>query len=80
MKAFVINLDRRPDRMEAISKTLRSLDIEFERVAAIDARRVDVWTQANKVVARIYDDFKTPPMGMVAAFLSHRLVWSEALP
>jgi GR25 family glycosyltransferase involved in LPS biosynthesis len=79
MMAFVINLDRRPERMEAISKTLRALDIPFERVAAIDGQIVDVWQEANKMGARIYDDLKLPPRGMIAAFLSHRKVWSEVV-
>jgi len=35
-KVFVINLDRRPDRLESITKRLDLLGIEFERLQAID--------------------------------------------
>jgi GR25 family glycosyltransferase involved in LPS biosynthesis len=35
-KVFVINLDRRPDRLESITRRLDSLGIEFERLQAVD--------------------------------------------
>ncbi len=36
MKAYVINLDRNPERMEAIGSRLDSLGIAYERVRAVD--------------------------------------------
>ena len=38
LPVYVINLDRRPDRLATITRDLDRLGLEFERVAAIDAR------------------------------------------
>lgn len=77
MQAFVINLDRRPDRMELVEKTLASVNIKFERVSAIDGREVDVWKLADRMKTWIYDGFRVPTVGMIAAHFSHRKVWKE---
>ena len=37
---YVINLDRRPDRWQAISERLDRLGIEASRIAAVDAHRI----------------------------------------
>jgi len=39
-QTFVINLDRRPDRMMRMSEQLNALGIPFKRIAAVDARSV----------------------------------------
>ena len=77
MKAFVINLDRRTDRMEIIQKTMAELDIAFERVPAIDGRVVDIWPGVDRLKTWIYDGFRKPTAGMIAAFFSHRRVWED---
>jgi GR25 family glycosyltransferase involved in LPS biosynthesis len=41
-RVVVINLDRRPDRMEKLVPQLEELDIEYERFSAIDAKELDV--------------------------------------
>lgn len=35
---YVINLDRRPDRLAGISEQLATLGLEFERIAALDGK------------------------------------------
>ena len=67
--AYVINLDRRPDRWEAISGNLARLGLEAERVPAVDARTV-----TNDELGRWLD--LTRPLfkmgrGSQATFLSH---------
>lgn len=42
MRTFLVNLDRRPDRLAAMAAQLDRLAIPFERFAAVDARTVDV--------------------------------------
>ena len=42
MQAFLINLERRPDRMRAMAAQLARLGIEYAPVAAVDAKSVDV--------------------------------------
>ena len=45
---FVINLDRRPDRLETISGDLDRLGLSFERVPAIDARQLPPEDRADR--------------------------------
>ena len=40
-KVFVLNLDRRQDRMEKISEKLNKLEIKFERFSAVDGENLD---------------------------------------
>lgn len=41
-KVFVINLDRRPDRLQTISAKLSQLGIDFERFPAVDGTAADL--------------------------------------
>jgi len=41
MRIFVINLERRPDRMAAMAAQLERLGLAFERFDAVDAKTVD---------------------------------------
>lgn len=40
MKVFFINLDRRKERMAYMERQLRDLDVDYERISAIDGRRM----------------------------------------
>ena len=40
LKCYIINLDKSKDRFENISNSLSKLDIEFERVSAIDSNKL----------------------------------------
>ncbi len=67
LPVYVINLDRRPDRLETIAADLGRLGLPFERVPAVDARRLPAGDLADR----------NPLMraGSKACMLSH----SEAL-
>lgn len=39
---YVINLDRRTDRMEKLDPQLKKLGIQYERVSAVDAKELDI--------------------------------------
>lgn len=41
LPVYVINLDRRPDRLESISENLQKVGIEWERVQAIDGMNLE---------------------------------------
>ncbi len=41
MEIFVINLDRRPDRLEFIQQQLQNLNLSFTRISAVDGKQVD---------------------------------------
>ncbi len=48
MRCFVINLDRDSARWEVVEKQFRSLGIEVQRVAAVDAQKARIpW---NRVI------------------------------
>jgi GR25 family glycosyltransferase involved in LPS biosynthesis len=41
-KIYVINLDRRLDRWESVSKQLKDLNVEFTRVSAVDGKALEI--------------------------------------
>ena len=62
---YVINLDRRPDRMASMATQLKRIGLPFERIPAVDARCLSVSGKAPIVKAPIMD------FGAVACSLSH---------
>lgn len=77
MKAYCINLDRRPDRLEYISCEFSRINIPFERVPAVDAQNPEVAAAAARM----------PPMplghqmgaGAYGCFQSHRKIWRRLI-
>ncbi len=64
-KVYLINLDRRKDRMERMEKRLSSLGIEYDRVPAIDATQNGITanqalieTNINIFAISVYKKFK----------------------
>ena len=73
MKAFLINLERRPDRLCQMTTQLNALGIAFERIAALDARS----TPDAELASRFKDN---GPLGLVpkgdkCCALSHVRAW-----
>jgi glycosyl transferase, family 25 len=79
LKSFVINLNRRPDRLTEITATLDRLKVPFERISAVDARAVDTTELVTWREAHIYNDFKRPVTGQIGVYYSHRLAWQKML-
>jgi glycosyl transferase, family 25 len=77
MKVFVINLDRRMDRLESISKTLGGLGIEFERIPAIDGDSIKLEDHVHRWLSWIYEGCSSPLPSVVGCFLSHRKAWQK---
>ena len=48
LPVYVINLDRRPDRLETIAADLGRLGLPFERVPAVDARQLPPEDRADR--------------------------------
>lgn len=71
MKVFVINLDRRADRLARTQERMDAIGLAFTRVPAIDAEA------APAIAASL--GWNTPSLtpGEVGCALSHRLCWSE---
>lgn len=73
MKAYCINLDRRPDRMAFMGDQFARHAIPFVRVSAVDGQDPAVAAEA----ARVGPSRLGPRMsaGAYACFQSHRAVW-----
>ncbi|WP_011581448.1 glycosyltransferase family 25 protein [Chelativorans multitrophicus] len=75
MKIFLINLDRRPDRLRHMTEILDGLGLPFTRLSAVDGMQLPM-----EEVQRLGSLLP----GATACFLSHRECWKrvvdEALP
>lgn len=54
-RVVVLNLDRRPDRLATITRRLEALDIEFQRVSAIDGQSEDIIAAYARYVASVIE-------------------------
>lgn len=77
MRSYLINLDRRPDRLAAMTAQSRALGLDLVRVEAVDARAVepgelDRWFAPGGPLGEI-------PRGDKACLLSHRAAWQAFL-
>jgi glycosyl transferase family 25 len=75
MKAYFINLDRSPDRLAYMTKTLDELGLDYERIAAVDGRAL-----SEEEIAAVYRHAPGTQFldnGSIACSLSHRKVWER---
>src|SRR3954464_14935893 len=77
MRIYLINLERRPDRLEAMTAQADALGLTLERIAAVDGAAVepaelDRWFENGGPLGEI-------PRGDKACLLSHRLAWERFL-
>ena len=74
MKIYLINLDRRPDRLAAMDAQARKAGLSFSRIAAVDAQ-----SPASQAPAQRWFAASGPlgplPVGDRCCTLSHRLAW-----
>ena len=77
MKAYCINLDRRPDRLAHMSAQFARAGIPFERIPAVDAQDPAVAAAA----ARLPASSAGAPMsaGAYGCFQSHREFWRRLM-
>lgn len=71
--AFLINLDRSPDRLAAMHKEFGRVNVPFVRVAGIDAKRFTPDELTAYFAARSFSEDRLP--GDAGAFMSHLEVW-----
>ena len=84
MLTFVINLDSSVDRFQNIRKQLNELGISFERISAVDGRKLSQEVVANLTYPLTHVDSKVRftrelTKGEVGCFLSHKLCWEKLL-
>lgn len=72
MKNLVINLDRSPERLAHCHEQFGRLNLEFERVAAVDARSLPQ-SELDKI--GLHKDWPKPSNSEFACFMSHRKCW-----
>jgi len=77
MRIYLINLERRPDRLAAMTARAEGLGLALERVEAVDAARAEPdalerWFEDGGPLGEI-------PRGDKACLLSHRLAWQKFL-
>ena len=75
MHAYVINLDRSPDRLQFVQQQADRYDIEFERVAAVDGKQLS----ADQLAALSSPSFEFQPLNTseIALFTSQKLAWQK---
>ncbi len=84
MLCFVINLDSSKERFEAVKTRLSELNVKFERISAVDGRKLSraqreqiTYPLCNK---KAYIRFtRTLSPGEIGTFLSHRKCWQMLL-
>ena len=78
-KVLVINLERSPERLAGIKSQLDALGIGFERIEAVDGKKLsneEIERAAPaRIVSRTYH--RTLSRGEVACGLSHRRAWQK---
>lgn len=77
MKAYVINLDRRPDRLERFRDVVDRLGFGFERIPAVDGVAPEIQERA----ANLPFGWSGPKVGpyVLACFESHRKAWRRVI-
>lgn len=73
MKAYCINLDRRPDRLEHMTAEFARVGIPFERIPAVDGQDPKVAAAAAKLPAYVHGTRVSA--GVYGCFESHRDAW-----
>ena len=80
-KILVINLDRSPDRLTAITAQLDALGLSFERVAALDGRTLSdeliEEVSPQHIVSKTYH--RALGKAEIACSLSHRKAWQTII-
>lgn len=78
-KVLVVNLDRSPDRLAAISAQLEQVDVPFDRITALDGKTLssDFIDEHSppEIVSKSYH--RKLSRAEVACSLSHRKAWQQ---
>jgi GR25 family glycosyltransferase involved in LPS biosynthesis len=77
IKTFIVNLDRRPDRMETFINTCKQVDfLNWERFSAIDGKKLASTRQLQQIFEN--NDYNMR-RGMVGCYLSHVKLFTQLI-
>jgi len=80
VKIFLINLDRRPDRLQYVQHQMERLNLDFTRISAVDGQFLSMETQSLINIEQfIIETKKKPVLGELGCALSHRKVWEKII-
>lgn len=78
---YLVNLDRSRHRLDDVKKAMAELNLDFQRVSAVDGRAV-----SNSAVNAVYSHQLNTErynydltMGEIACYMSHRKAWQKLL-
>ncbi len=75
MRAYLINLDRSPERLHFFEKQASLSGIEFERISAVDGRQLS----SEELAAAVAQTFEFQPISAceIGLFMSHKRAWEK---
>lgn len=79
MQIFLINLDRRPDRLEQVKTQLEQLGLEFQRISAVDGKQLPADYPLLQKERFLLEQKKPAVMGEIGCAESHRLIWKQMI-
>lgn len=77
MKVYLINLDRSPDRLNFFQSQADRLGLPFERISAVDGRRLTA-EELRDAVSVSYE-FQPVNAGEIGLFQSHKRAWEKLI-
>ncbi|TXH69503.1 MAG: glycosyltransferase family 25 protein [Thiothrix sp.] len=79
MQIFLINLDRRPDRLEQVKTQLDQLGLEFQRISAVDGSQLPADYPLLQKERFLLEQKKPAVIGEIGCAESHRLIWKQMI-
>lgn len=82
MKIFLINLDKRPDRLSYVASQLHALQLDYERLSAIDGEKLNIETiKGIKINQKRHyiERYRYLSLGEIGCFLSHYTIWKKII-
>ena len=76
LAVFVINMNSSKSRLETITRELRAKEVPFERIEAIDGRRLPDLAKFVSPFSRVVRAKPLSP-GEIGCWLSHKKVWEK---
>ncbi len=75
MNIRLVNMDRRPDRLERFTKLAEEIGLKFDRFSAIDGQLID---QTDKQLMSLFENNRFNwRAGVIGCILSHLYLWEE---